>query len=148
MSTEAAGEVFGAAGAAASKGVLGRGSIYTIGTAAPILANAAVVPVVTRLLGKPGYGVVAVAIVVIQVAMMAGSFGMPSVITRQGILARSGVAGARALLVRGSLMTVGLVAAVILTSPLWDRLVQVPVRGAVLLALAASAFFGVDKVRA
>ena len=141
MSTEAAGEVFGAAGAAASKGVLGRGSIYTIGTAAPILANAAVVPVVTRLLGKPGYGVVAVAIVVIQVAMMAGSFGMPSVITRQGILARSGVAGARALLVRGSLMTVGLVAAVILTSPLWDRLVQVPVRGAVLLALAASAFF-------
>ena len=141
MSTEAEGEAHGAAGAAASKGVLGRGSIYTIGTAAPILANVAVVPVVTRLLGKPGYGVVAVAIVVIQVAMMAGSFGMPSVITRQGILARSGVAGARALLVRGSLMTVGLVAAVILTSPLWDRLVQVPVRSAVLLALAASAFF-------
>jgi len=128
-------------GAAASKGVLGRGSIYTIGTAAPILANVAVVPVVTRMLGKPGYGVVAIAIVVIQVAMMAGSFGMPSVITRQGILARSGVAGARALLIRGSLMTVGLVAAVILTAPLWDRLVQVPLRSAVLLALAASAFF-------
>ena len=134
-------EADGAAGAAASKGVLGRGSIYTIGTAAPILANIAVVPVVTRMLGKPGYGVVAIAIVVIQVAMMAGSFGMPSVITRQGILAQSGVAGARALLIRGSLMTVGLVAAVILTAPLWDRLVQVPLRSAVLLALAASAFF-------
>ncbi|MHB8274951.1 MAG: lipopolysaccharide biosynthesis protein, partial [Dermatophilaceae bacterium] len=141
MSTESAGAAHGAVGAAASKGVLGRGSIYTIGTTAPILANAAVVPVVTRLLGKPGYGVVAIAIVVIQVAMMAGSFGMPSVITRQGILARSGVAGARALLVRGSLMTVGLVAAVILTAPVWDRLVQVPLRNAVLLALAASAFF-------
>ncbi|HEY5179033.1 MAG TPA: oligosaccharide flippase family protein [Dermatophilaceae bacterium] len=134
-------EADGAAGAAASKGVLGRGSIYTIGTAAPILANIAVVPVVTRMLGKPGYGVVAIAIVVIQVAMMAGSFGMPSVITRQGILAQSGVAGARALLIRGSLMTVGLVAAVILTAPLWNRLVQVPLRSAVLLALAASAFF-------
>jgi len=141
VTTEAEGEGHSAAGAAASKGVLGRGSIYTIGTAAPILANLAVVPVVTRMLGKPGYGVVAIAIVVIQVAMMAGSFGMPSVITRQGILARSGVAGARALLVRGSLMTVGLVAAVILTAPLWDRLVQVPLRNAVLLALAASAFF-------
>jgi len=141
VSTEAEGETHGAAGAAASKGVLGRGSIYTIGTAAPILANVAVVPVVTRMLGKPGYGVVAIAIVVIQVAMMAGSFGMPSVITRQGILAQSGVAGARALLIRGSLMTVGLIAAIILTAPLWDRLVQVPLRNAVLLALAASAFF-------
>jgi O-antigen/teichoic acid export membrane protein len=141
VSTEAEDEAHGAAGAAASRGVLGRGSIYTLGTAAPILANAAVVPVVTRMLGKPGYGVVAIAIVVIQVAMMAGSFGMPSVITRQGILAGSGVAGARALLVRGSLMTVGLVAAVIVTSPLWERLVSVPLRSAVMLALAASALF-------
>ena len=139
MSPETAG--CRSAGAAASKGVLGRGSIYTLGTAAPILANAAVVPVVTRLLGKPAYGVVAIAIVVIQVAMMAGSFGMPSVITRQGILAGSGVGGARALLVRGSLMTAGLVAAAILTAPLWNPLVQVPLRHAVLLALAASAFF-------
>ncbi len=140
MSTESA-RSGDSAGAAASKGVLGRGSIYTLGTAAPILANAAVVPVVTRMLGKPAYGVVAFAIVVIQVAMMAGSFGMPSVITRQGILAGSGVAGARALLVRGSLMTVGLVTAVILSAPLWDPLVQAPLRSAVLLALAASAFF-------
>ena len=146
MSTEAAdsagsGGSAGSAGAAASKGVLGRGSIYTLGTAAPILANAAVVPVVTRLLGKPAYGVVAIAIVVIQVAMMVGSFGMPSVITRQGILARSGVAGARALVVRGSLMTAGLAAALILTAPLWDPLVLESLRGALLLALAASAFF-------
>jgi O-antigen/teichoic acid export membrane protein len=143
MSNETAGSAgsAGSAGAAASKGVLGRGSIYTLGTAAPILANAAVVPLVTRLLGKPAYGVVAIAIVVIQVAMMAGSFGMPSVITRQGILAGSGVGGARALLVRGSLMTAGLVAAAILTAQLWNPLVQVPLRHAVLLALAASAFF-------
>jgi len=129
------------AGAAASKGVLGRGSIYTLGTAAPILANVAVVPLVTRLLGKPAYGVVAIAIVVIQVAMMAGSFGMPSVITRQGILAGSGLAGARALLVRGSLMTGALMAALILAAPLWGPLLPVPLRAPLLLALAASAFF-------
>ncbi|MEP7036208.1 MAG: oligosaccharide flippase family protein, partial [Actinomycetota bacterium] len=133
--------VAGSAGADASKGVLGRGSIYTLGTAAPILANAAVVPLVTRMLGKHDYGIVAIAVVVIQVAMMAGSFGMPSVITRQGILAGSGVAGARALLVRGSLMTVGLMALLILLSPLWDPLVQESLRGPLLLALAASAFF-------
>jgi O-antigen/teichoic acid export membrane protein len=138
----------GSAGAAASKGVLGRGSIYTLGTVAPILANVAVVPIVTRALGKDAYGVVAIAITVMWVAMMAGSFGIPSVITRQGILARSGVAGARALLVRGSLMTAGLMTVAILSAPLWgplvqakDPLVQAQLRGAVLLALAASAFF-------
>jgi O-antigen/teichoic acid export membrane protein len=136
------------AGAAASKGVLGRGSIYTLGTMAPILANVAVVPVITRLLGKDAYGVVAIALTVMWVAMMAGSFGIPSVITRQGILARSGVAGARALLVRGSLMTAALMTVVILTAPLWDHLVQAKnplvqaeLRNAILLALAASAFF-------
>jgi len=135
-------------GAAASKGVLGRGSIYTLGTVAPILANVAVVPIVTRVLGKDAYGVVAIALTVMWVAMMAGSFGIPSVITRQGILARSGVAGARALLVRGSLMTAALMAVVILTAPLWDHLVQAKdplvqaqLRNSVLLALAASAFF-------
>jgi O-antigen/teichoic acid export membrane protein len=100
-----------------------------------------VVPVVTRLLGVTEYGVVAIAIVVIQIATMTGSLGMPSVITRQGILAKSGVPGARALLVRGSLMTVGLVAVVILTAPLWDPLVRPSLRTAVLLGLAASAFF-------
>jgi O-antigen/teichoic acid export membrane protein len=121
--------------------VLGRGSIYTIGTAAPILAGVAVVPVVTRLLGPGPYGVVATATVIMWVAMMAGSFGMPSVITRQGILARSGVAGARALLIRGSLMTASLVAFALVTAPLWEPLVKVSLRSAVLLALAASAFF-------
>jgi O-antigen/teichoic acid export membrane protein len=128
------------AGAAASKGVLGRGSIYTIGTAAPILANIAVIPVVTRLLGVEAYGVVAIALAVIQIAAMTGSLGMPSVITRQGILAGSGVAGARALLVRGSLMTVGLVVVACLTAPLWDSAVQVPL-SALILALTASALF-------
>ena len=135
-------------GAAASRGGLGRGSVYTVGAAAPILAYAAVVPIATRLLGKQAYGVVAISIVVITVAMMAGSLGMPSVIVRQGILAGSGVAGARALLVRGSLMTAGLMGVIILAAPVWDQLVQDPnplvqaqLRSAVPLALAASAFF-------
>jgi O-antigen/teichoic acid export membrane protein len=131
----------GSAGAVASRGVLGRGSIYTIGTVAPILANVAVVPVVTRLLGPTAYGVVAIAIVVMWVAMMAGSFGFPSVITRQGILARSGVAGARALLVRGSVMTMGLIFAILLAAPLWGPWLRPQLRAAVGLALGASAFF-------
>jgi len=134
------------AGAEASRGVLGRGSIYTIGTVAPILASVAVVPIVTRLLGREAYGVVAISITVMWVAMMAASLGIPSVITRQGILAESGVAGARALLVRGSLMTAGIISAAIVTAPLWGRLVHAPVleaalRRSVVLALAASAFF-------
>jgi len=143
MSPESAGpaEPARSAGAEASKGVLGRGSVYTIGTVAPILANVAVVPIVTRLLGPQAYGAVAVAITVMWVAMMAGGLGMASVITRQGILARSGVAGARALLLRGSLITAGLMTVAILTAPLWDPLVRAQLRSPVLLALAASALF-------
>src|SRR5450631_163818 len=148
MNPEGAGspEPVRSAGAAASKGVLGRGSIYTIGTVAPILASVAVVPIVTRLLGKDAYGVVAIAITVMWVAMMAASLGIPSVITRQGILAESGVAGARALLVRGSLMTAGIISAAILTAPLWGQLMHASVleavlRRSVVLALAVSAFF-------
>jgi len=89
---------------------------------------------------------VAIAITVMWVAMMAASLGIPSVITRQGILAGSGVAGARALLVRGSLMTAGIISAAIVSAPLWGQLVHASVleavlRRSVVLALAASAFF-------
>ena len=81
------------AGAAASRGVLGRGSIYTLGAAAPVLANAAVTPAVTRLLGVDAYGVVSVGIVVMQIGMMVSGLGMASVITRHGLLGRSGQEG-------------------------------------------------------
>ncbi|MGZ4653112.1 lipopolysaccharide biosynthesis protein [Oryzihumus sp.] len=128
-------------GAAASRSVLGRGSIYTLGTAAPILANAAVTPAVTRILGSHEYGLVATAIVVIQIGMMVGSLGMPSVITRHGLLGGSGVAGARALLLRGSALTAALAVLGEATTPLWRPLASPDLRTVLAIAIGASAFF-------
>ena len=48
-------------GSAASRTVLGRGLLYTVGTAAPVLSNAAATPFVTRAIGPTEYGVVAIA---------------------------------------------------------------------------------------
>lgn len=102
-------------GQSASRAVLGRGSLFTIGTAAPILAQTLVTPFVTRILGPNHYGLVAQAIVVIQVTMMLASLGMPSVITRQALMTENGIPRARSLFVRSCLLTLalGLVAAAI-----------------------------------
>ncbi len=128
----------------ASRQVLGRGSLYTLGTAGPILAGALVTPAITRALDRPEYGVVASCIVVIQVVMVVAALGMPSVITRHGLLERSAIPGAKALLLKGSLATVAVVAVVAALSPLWsDPVLHIPWRPAVATAVAAAAALGV-----
>ena len=110
-------------GSAASKTVLGRGLLYTAGTAAPVLSNAVVTPFVTRLLGPDDYGVVATALVVVQVSMIVGGLGMAAAITRHGILEASGVAGARSLVHRGALAAAALAGvAALFAVPLGDVL--------------------------
>lgn len=128
-------------GAAASRGVLGRGSLYTLGTAAPVLANAAVTPAVTRLLGVDAYGVVSIGIVVMQIGMMVSGLGMSSVITRQGLLGRSGQDGARSLMVRAVTITSLLVGSVVLLSPLWSQALATDLRRAVVIALLTAACY-------
>jgi O-antigen/teichoic acid export membrane protein len=137
------------AGATASRGVLGRGSIYTLGTAAPVLANAAVTPAVTRLLGVDAYGVVSVGIVVMQIGMMVAGLGMSAVITRHGLLGGSGQEGARTLLVRGLAMTAGLTAAALAVEPVWSPLIAPDLRRAVVIALlTAACYVGVEESQA
>jgi O-antigen/teichoic acid export membrane protein len=138
-----------AVGAAASRGVLGRGSIYTLGTAAPVLANAAVTPAVTRLLGVDAYGVVSVGIVVMQIGMMLAGLGQSSVITRHGLLGASGQAGARTLVIRGLAMTAALIALAVVAAPLWFSLLDPSLRQAIVIALlAAACFVGVEQSQA
>lgn len=74
-----------------------------MGTAAPALSTAVVTPFVTRLLGPADYGIVATALVVVQVGMIVAGLGLAAAITRHGILEQSGVAGARSLVRRGAL---------------------------------------------
>jgi O-antigen/teichoic acid export membrane protein len=133
----------GAHGRSASKAVLGRGLLYTVGTAAPVLSNAVITPFVTRLLGPVDYGVVATALVVMQVGMIVAGLGLGAAITRHGILEESGVEGARSLVHRGalaSLLVAGL--ACFCVQPL-GRLVGIDDDTALLLAFVAAAGFSV-----
>ena len=137
------------AGAAASRGVLGRGSIYTLGTAAPVLANAAVTPAVTRILGVDAYGVVSVGIVVMQIGMMVAGLGLSSVITRHGLLGASGQEGARTLLKRGLAMTAVLVTVAVSSQPLWSGFLDPALPRAILIALlTAGCYVGVEQSQA
>jgi O-antigen/teichoic acid export membrane protein len=128
----------------ASRQVLGRGSLYTVGTAGPILAGVLVTPALTRAVDRTDYGVIASCIVVVQVVMVVSALGMPSVITRHGLLERSAVPGAKALLLRGALVTALVVAVLALVSPWWSRpLLHIDWQPAVATAVAAAAALAV-----
>lgn len=122
----------------ATRTVLGRGSVYTLATAAPALAAVAVIPVVTRLLGKAQYDVVAVAVVVIQVGFILVALGLGAAITRQYILDDAGAAGARALVLQGAAVSLALTAALTAAAPWWMPLVlDRPASAELVLALVA-----------
>lgn len=130
-------------GSSASKAVLGRGLLYTFGTAAPVLSNAVVTPVVTRLLDPRDYGVVATALVVITVGMIVGGLGLAAAITRHGILERSGVSGARSLVIRGAAGSAALCALGAATSPWTSGWLGMGDAVPMALGLAAAAGFAV-----
>ncbi|MFP5021072.1 lipopolysaccharide biosynthesis protein [Pseudonocardia phyllosphaerae] len=134
----------------ASRDVLGRGSLYTLGSVAPILANVLVTPVVTRVLGRSEYGIVATGLILVQVGAMVVGLGLAAAITRHGILERSGVDGARALVLQGSGVSALLVAAAVLAGPLWSEpVLSVPWQaGLVFAAVAAAGFAAVLNAQA
>lgn len=86
--------------------MLGRGLLYTVGTAAPVLSNALATPFVTRAIGPTDYGVVAIATVILQIGMILAGMGLAAAITRHGIIEQSGVSGARYLVLCGAAISV------------------------------------------
>ena len=128
----------------ASRAVLGRGSIYTLGTAAPILAQVAVTPAVTRILGPvEGWGQVAGALVVSQVVMMLVGLGIPSVITRQALLAGSGMPGARHLMRVGAGISLALGTVLIALEPWWGSVIQAGIGSTLRLAVAIGSLLAI-----
>ncbi len=89
----------GTGSGSASREVLGRGSIYTLASAAPMLAGVLLLPITTRVLSQSSYGTVAVCLVLIQFGGIFAGSGMAIAITRHAILEESGVSGARGLVV-------------------------------------------------
>lgn len=101
--------------------VLGRGWIYTLASASPMLAGVLLVPITTRVLDQQQYGLVALSLVVLQVGNVLLSLGLPLSVTRHALMEASGVAGARGVVVVSVLTSVGLGALAILTGPLWGE---------------------------
>lgn len=128
---------------AASRVVLGRGMLYTAGTAAPVLSNAIVAPFVTRSLDGPSYGVVATSLVLIQIGMIVGGLGLGAAITRHGILEQSGIGGARTLVLRGAIISAIFGAVGAATAAWTTNLLGIHEPRATALAFLASAGFAV-----
>lgn len=88
--------------------LLGRGSIYTLATAAPMLAALAITPALTRALSQTQYGLASVGVTVLQFTFNLLAMGLPTAITRHSIINDSGPAGARGIAARGAMIAMGL----------------------------------------
>lgn len=121
-----------------SREVLGRGSIYTLATAAPMLAGVLVLPVLTRQLTIAEYGHVAIAIVVIQFGTGLAGLGLPTAITRHALVATSGPAGARGIALLAGAIATAIAVAAALSLTAWMAATGQAGGGVFLLALLAS----------
>lgn len=102
---------------------LGQSFGYSLASIAPIVANFAVTPFVTRILGPESYGVVAVSISLFQFGIVILTLGLAASITRQAIIDVAGTAGAVATLVLGTLLGAVIFLLASVSLPLWGPLV-------------------------
>jgi O-antigen/teichoic acid export membrane protein len=70
-------------GRAESRALLGRGSIYTLGTAAQLTGALVVQPALTRLLSESEYGVASIGVVITATFGLLLTLGLPGVVTRE-----------------------------------------------------------------
>jgi len=102
--------------------VVGRGSVYTIATVAPILVTLLITPLVVRLLGTAQYGYVGISITTYQAVAVILPLGLPAAVTRHALIERSARAGAAGLVLLGAAIAVVIAIPVGLTSPLWGAI--------------------------
>lgn len=101
------------------RAIIGRGSLYTVATIAPVLVSVAVTPVLTRTLGAQEYGLVALAITFYQLVSMLIALGLPLAITRNAIVDAAGPRGASALVVIGACGALGFGTIIAVLTPFW-----------------------------
>lgn len=107
--------------------LLGRGSIYTIALAIQLSSGLLVLPLVTRLLDPGSYGLVATAMVVVQLLAYVAAAGLPAAITRFFFAGESGHERSRGLIATTGLVAVVVAAIAELAGPFWsDIFANVP----------------------
>ncbi|PKH37931.1 Membrane protein involved in the export of O-antigen and teichoic acid [Nocardioides alpinus] len=86
----------------AGRRLIGRGSVYTLGSAAPMLAGLLVTPFLTRAAGVDEYGLISVSITTMQWSLVVLTLGLPLIITRHVLAESTGTEGARGLVLVGT----------------------------------------------
>jgi O-antigen/teichoic acid export membrane protein len=103
----------------ASRALLGRGSIYTLATAAQLTGALLVQPVLTRVMPKAEYGVAALGIIITATLGLLITLGLPAVITREHFRDADGGKGTGPLVTLSVGLAVLLGAVAFATGPLW-----------------------------
>jgi O-antigen/teichoic acid export membrane protein len=132
-----------AAGASHSAGrqLLGKGSIYTLGTALQLLAAAIAIPAATRLLGSSEFGIVTLAITSQTILIPIAGLGLPVAILRFFFGEEDGVREptlARELAMSVPLLSLITVGVVFLTGLAWAPALVPDDPGAILLGIGIS----------
>jgi O-antigen/teichoic acid export membrane protein len=115
--------------------VLGRGSIYTVGSALQLGAGLLVLPLLTRLLEPEEYGIVAASLVVTTILTILATAGLPFSILRVYFIGAQGPRDAGSLISMTAISAVGVTAIAALTGPLWSQMFgDIPYGGALAVA--------------
>lgn len=106
-----------------NKRFVGQSLAYATASIAPILANFAITPFVTRILGPASYGAVAISISLFQFGIVILTLGLAASITRQAIIGRTAANGAVATVVSGAICAAIIFGSAWIFLPLWGPLV-------------------------
>jgi O-antigen/teichoic acid export membrane protein len=101
--------------------LLGHGAAYTLASAAQVVSGLVVLPIVTRLLAPEAYGVVATAVVVLQLLGLVAALGLPAVIVLECFEPDGGIEKARRLATSAVLGAILVALCADLTGPVWSQ---------------------------
>jgi len=120
------------------RSLLGKGSIYTLGTALQLSAAVLAIPVITRMLESAEFGAVALAMAIQLILTGLATLGLPAAILRfyfDHPRPSDGVATARSLIVSAVVLATVVVLPILLTGLLWAPALSPNHPGPVLLGV-------------
>jgi O-antigen/teichoic acid export membrane protein len=117
------------------KHLLGKGSIYTLGTVLQLSGSALSIPIVTRLLGPAQYGTVALALTIQLFVTTLSALGIPAAVTRI-YFEPEGKLSARGLIVSTAVLSFGGTLLALLTAFVWAPLLVSGEPAAIMLGIA------------
>jgi len=117
------------------KHLLGKGSVYTLGTVLQLSGSALSIPIITRLLDPAQYGTVVLALTIQLFVTTISALGVPAALTR-AYFEKGGDSLARALVFSTGLLGLGGTVLALLTALVWAPLLVAGEPGAIMIGIA------------